>query len=237
MSGMRTYGKGGVLGLLLCGCLLVIGCREDGGGTEATSMPGVGSEFRTAVVMRDAAGAEQRSETLVRVSASNMIVEGKERVVQFAADTLSSLVCYELDGALSIYMKKGMVAGCEVDESWLRFPFGQAIPVDEELLVRQSILGDSSLSCLASWRAKPDGAETIVVNDSTYETLRSRGTFQVAEHGRGDTVWRSQNYVVWYAPTIGYAVREQITSLRITPTTIDTLGSSERSLLDYRRER
>lgn len=226
---MRTGLIGVIVSLLLAACGEEKVATVDGG----VVIPGVGSEFRTRIAdLTDSNGTE--TEVVVLVNASNMIVEGKERVVQFAADTLSSLVCYELDGALSIYMKKGTIAGCEVERAWLRFPFGEALPVEETLEVRRSGLSDEPVVCLASWTARAEGEETIGVNDSSYRTLRSVGEFRVAESsGENDTVWRTRRYEVWFAPEVGYAVQEKIGGYRITGDKVDTLGMTVRELLTY----
>ena len=116
-------------GLPVAGLLLLIlfgGCSD---ATEAqdpgsSKIPGVGSSFSTHIFFQNDSITLEDDVDVV-VGAADMIVEGKERVVQYVADTLSTLLCYELNGDISVYMKRATIAGCEVENTWLRFPFGE----------------------------------------------------------------------------------------------------------------
>ena len=192
------------------------GCSESEGSADrdGITMPGVGSSYQTHVSYGDGTSAPQEVDFEVVVSASDMIVEGKERVVQYVADTMTSLICYELGGDISLYMKRGEIAGCILEKTWLRFPFGESQPIQEVLTVTRSGLSEESGQCQASWNAQPTGEESVVVDGN-------------------DSTSRVRQYAVWFVPDIGYVVREEITSLRGGPTEFDTIGVSRRDLRSF----
>ena len=44
---------------------------------------------------------------------------------------------------------------------------------------------------------------------------------------------RVKGYKLWYAPELGYVVREHITSLQRVGDQVDTIGILERELMEY----
>ena len=225
-----------VIGILSILLLLsgTSGCSEPEGTAHADGVviPGVGSSYQTHVSFGDGSSALNEADFEVVVSASDMIVEGKERVVQYVADTMISLICYELGGDISLYMKRGEIAGCILEKTWLRFPFGESQPIQETLTVTRSGLSEESGRCEASWNAKPTGEEPVVVDGKEYTARMASAAFRVGpdEH---DSTSRVRQYDVWFVPEIGYVVREEITSLRGGPTTFDTVGVSRRDLRSF----
>ncbi len=223
-------------GLLLSGILIPLlgGCGEDAtesAATDGRKMPGVGSTFSTHVLFsEDSTSGEADFEVLV--TASDMIVEGKERVVQYVADTLSTLICYELNGDISLYMKKGVIAGCEVEKTWLRFPFGSSQKVEETLVVTRTDLDGGPKECQALWSAEPAGEEMMTIDGQEYRAERSIAQFIVGEDQ--DATRRARRYEILYAPQIGYVVQEEILSLRGPLDAPDTIGTSRRELREYR---
>lgn len=199
-------------------------------------MPGVGSRFTTHIFFEDDSTSLE-DEIDVVVGATDMIVEGKERVVQYVADTLSTLLCYELNGDISVYMKKGVIAGCQVENTWLRFPFGPEEPVEETLSVTRIDLLDGPKECLAVWRAESKGEEEVEVDGRRYRARRAIAEFVVggATGEENDSTARSRRYEVWYAPEIGYVVREEITSLLGPAALPDTIGFTRRELRKFDR--
>lgn len=221
--------------LLLSGLLMPLlgGCGEettDTGAIDGRSMPGVGSTFTTHALFREDTTSGEADFDVV-VTASDMIVEGKERVVQYVADTLSTLICYEINGDISLYMKKGVIAGCEVEKTWLRFPFGPSQKVEETLMVTRIDLDGGPKECQALWSAEPAGEEMITINGKEYRAERSIAQFIVGEDQ--DSTRRARRYEILYAPKIGYVVKEEIFSLRGRIDASDTIGTSRRELLDF----
>ena len=121
---------------------------------------GVGSTFNTHVVQGRTGETPMEGSFEVTVRATDMIVDGRERVAQFASDTITSLVCYEPNGDISFYMKKGAIAGCEVDNVWLRFPLGGGGEISETLPVMRRDASGAATQCLASWQASPAGVDS-----------------------------------------------------------------------------
>lgn len=227
-------------GLPVAALLLLIllgGCSD---ATEAedpgsSKIPGVGSTFSTHVYFQNDSVTLEDDVDVV-VGAADMIVEGKERVVQYVADTLSTLLCYELNGDISIYMKRGTIAGCEVENTWLRFPFGEQGLVEEKLRVTRIDLDGGPKECLATWRAEPNGEEVIAVNGHEYRTRKAVAEFIVGgETGDdlSDSAARVRRYEVWFSPQIGYVVREQITSTLGPLGALDTIGVTRRNLQTF----
>jgi hypothetical protein len=216
---------------LLGGCSDATEVQDSG----SSKIPGVGSTFSTHIFFQNDSLTLENDVDVV-VGAANMIVEGKERVVQYVADTLSALLCYELNGDISFYMKRGTIAGCEVENTWLRFPFGEQGLVEEKLRVTRIDLPGEPKECLATWRAEPNGEEVIAVNGHQYRTRRAVAEFIVGgESGDDitDTAARIRRYEVWFSPQIGYVVREQITSTIGPIGAVDTIGVSRRNLQSF----
>ena len=235
-KGADIIARGDAILLLLTGLLVwgVAGCgEEDASDTAATDsivIPGVGSTFSTYARFReDTVDGETAFDVVV--SASDMIVEGKERVVQYVADTLSTLIGYELNGDISLYMKKGVIAGCEVEKTWLRFPFGPSQKVEETLVVTRIDLEGGPKECLAFWNAEPAGRETITIAGKEYRADRSIAQFTVGEDQ--DSTRRARRYEILFAPAIGYVVQEEILSLRGRLEATDTIGTSSRELREF----
>ena len=213
---------GGTLLLLV----LLSGCSDgpevvDGG----LVIPGVGSMFTTQVMQQvGMENAPQEVSVRFSVQVTDMIVEGKERVVQFAADTLVSLVAYESNGDLSLYMEPGPFGRCQVPAGWLRVPFGGEEDVNDTLMTTEE--------CILVWSARPSGAERVVINGASLQTQKVSAELRVDEVGE-ESGYRCRKYTLWYAPELGYVVREHIVGLQGEGETVDTVGTSQRELTQY----
>lgn len=224
----------GILFLAGVAGFLLSACDESPGTVDAgMKVPGVGSTFSTHVVQGRNGETPVEGNFEVTVRATDMIVDGRERVAQFASDTATSLVCYEPNGDISFYMKKGTIAGCEVDNTWLRFPLGGSGGISEALPVMRRDATGAATQCLASWQASPAGEEEITVGTETVRAQKSIAQFQFGSDSPDDTITRSRRYTVWYAPELGYVVREEILSLQGVREPFDTIGFSRRELTRY----
>ncbi|MGE3802030.1 MAG: hypothetical protein AB7H80_13495 [Candidatus Kapaibacterium sp.] len=214
---------GGILLLII----LLSGCSDvpevvDGG----VSIPGVGSMFTTQVVQQVGADSPPAQTSMkFSVQVTDMIVEGKERVVQFAADTLVTLIAYETNGDLSLYMEAGMFGRCPISAGWLRVPFGGETEVNDTLLATEE--------CILVWSARPSGGERVVINGSSLQTQKVTAELRVDQSGEVPS-FRCRNYTLWYAPELGYVVREHIVAMEGEGERIDTIGTSQRELSTYK---
>lgn len=226
-----------IAGILLLGGMLggmFTACDDSPGTVDAgMKMPGVGSVFSTRVVQGRQGETTAEGSFDVTVRATDMIVDGRERVTQFASDTVNSLVCYEPNGDISFYMKKGTIAGCEVDNTWLRFPLGGNGEVSETLPVMRRDAAGTAIQCLASWQATPAGEEDVKVGSEVIRARKAIAEFQFGSDSPDDTLTRTRRYAIWYAPELGYVVREEILSLEGAHEPFDTVGFSRRELTRY----
>ena len=188
-------------------------------------VPSVGSQFTIQVIGGvGTEGALEQKEVTFSVQVADMILQGKEQVVQFAADTLISLIAYESNGDLSLYMYGGEIAGCRLEDNWLRLPCGSDEVVNTTLLTEDE--------CLVVWNARPSGGERVIINDSSYQTKKIHAELRFTDRSSGSNL-RTREYLIWYAPELGYVVREQIISLVHVNEQIDTIGLSERVLTEF----
>ncbi|MCB0713669.1 MAG: hypothetical protein KDD67_15175 [Ignavibacteriae bacterium] len=213
---------GGVLLLLT----LLSGCSDvpeivDGG----VSIPGVGSMFTTQVVQQVGADSPPVQTSMkFSVQVTDMIMEGKERVVQFAADTLVTLIAYETNGDLSLYMEPGAFGRCPVSAGWLRVPFGGEADVNDTLLTTED--------CILVWSARPLGVESVIINGLSLKTQKVVAELRADELGE-EAGFRCRKYTLWYAPELGYVVREHLIGLEGDNEQVDTIGTSQRELSEY----
>lgn len=158
------------------------------------------------------------------VQVTDMIVEGKERVVQFAADTLVTLIAYESNGDLSLYMKQGTFGDCPLPGGWLRVPFGGETEVSDTL--------EATEKCAVVWSARPSGSERVVIDGRSLETQRVTAELRSERLGE-EPGFYSRLYTLWYAPELGYVVREHLVGIAGHGEDVDTVGLSRRELKEY----
>lgn len=236
---------------LLLAALFPLGCSDTTNGTRTEPpMPGVGSVYSMAVTQSVLGIDSPARRTLdVTLRVSDMIFEGKEHVAQFAADTMISLIAYEPNGDLSIYLRRERIGPCIVDAQWLRLPFRGTDSVSDML---QCLPFPDSVRAgggdpVARWTARPAGAERITVQGKETEVMKVEAQLAIyADSAAAGPPLQSREYVLWYAPELGYTVRERLISLvhshegdsaegsvKGWGRRADTLGTSHRELIGY----
>lgn len=242
--------------VLLLAALFPLGCSDTANGTRAEpQMPKVGSVYSMAVtqsVLGIDSPAQRTLDVTLRVS--DMIFEGKEHVAQFAADTMISLIAYEPNGDLSIYLRRERIGPCIVDAQWLRLPFRGTDSVSDMLQCLpfpDSVRAGRGKNPVARWTARPAGTERITVQGKEMQVMKVEAQLAIyADSAAAGPPLQSREYVLWYAPELGYTVRERLVSLvhsheadsadRGADTSAkgagrraDTLGTSHRELIGY----
>ena len=208
--------------ILLAGCSSAPEVRDN-----SLHIPGVGSYFTSEIKHQVLDGVLKEETVKFSVQVKGMLVEGKEQVVQFAADTLLSLVAYESNGDLSLYISQGEFAGYQFDAAWLRFPFGGDQPITDTL--------STTDESVVVWNARPSGQEGVVIDGKSFQATMVFAELRAGKMSADGYVGgiARRTYKLWYAPELGYVVREHIVSLISHGDEIDTLGVSERKLTQY----
>ncbi len=207
--------------ILLGGCSSASEAEND-----SIEIPGVGSQFTSQVTHRVGSDGKLRQEVMkFSVQVAEMILEGKEQVVQFATDTLISLISYESNGDLSLYMSQGKFGTCQREPLWLLLRFGGGPSLTDTLVI--------SDECVVVWNGRPSGQERVVIDGESFETTRILAELKVyvAPGDVEDAGMHAREYKLWYAPELGYVVQEHITSLQRVGDQVDTIGISERELM------
>lgn len=214
------------------------GCDDTANGTEDSfRIPDVGSVY-TMNVTHSVLGSTQPTQSRLDVTlrVADMIFEGKEHVAQFSADTMISLIAYEPNGDLSIYLRRQRLGPNMIEGGWVRLPFRGT---DSLSVTLPSVPADTSAARTGNgfvrWAARPAGVERVVVQGKQIEARVVKAFLGVYSDSAAPV--QSREYTIWYAPDLGYAVREIVVSLvhsREGDTErADTLGSSTRELTAY----
>lgn len=234
--------------LLLCAAV-PFGCSDTANGARTEPpMPNVGSVY-TMSITQDVLGNDSPAQSTLDVTlrVADMIFEGKEHVAQFAADTMISLVAYEPNGDLSIYLHREQIGPCIVEAQWLRLPFRGADSLSELLrCIPVSVSGRESSHAQARWSARPAGIEKVLVQGKEVDAFKVEARLAIyADSSATTTPVQSREYVLWFAPDLGYTVREHLVSLIHTHENstaskekkpewrADTLGTSYREMTSY----
>lgn len=215
--------------------LLFTSCSGPSHNADMPMTPGVGSIF-VMEVLQEYTGIDSALKEELRVAArvTEMLFEGKEHVVQFAADTALSLMAYEPNGDISIYARQEYIGLCFVDGGWLRFPFGGESPVVDTLEGVPVSFADEIKNCLVTWTARPDGVEEVVIQGTEYSANRVQGELVVCTDSAGTVIpVQGLQFSTLYAPELRYVVRENIVSLSYTGEGLDTIGTSRRVLKSW----
>ncbi len=215
--------------------LCLLACSDSSNGLEEITTPHVGSIFVVDVSQHHVGTDSVLKQKLqVAVGVTEMVFEGKEHVVQFAADTILSLMAYESNGDISVYARQEYIGLCFVDGGWLRFPFGGQTVVSDTLTGVPVNFTDGVKNCMVTWNARPDSSEWVLIQGKEVEAKKVRGELVVCSDSAGTIVpLQGLEFSTAYAPELSYVVREEIVSLMYGAEGPDTLGTSRRVLTSW----
>ncbi|MEO5930708.1 MAG: hypothetical protein ABIR47_12300 [Candidatus Kapaibacterium sp.] len=227
---------------------LVGGCTDtpaSPSGNSTTITPAKqGSTFTSYEYSKDSLGqVEQGSQDTVvsTIAKTGLTIGGKSDVnmmigVKKSGETDTTYFRYESNGDLSLYFDASDSSSDTppIQAAWIALPFASKTPMNVTLVdtaTSDSTLGAGRFTVTSS--AVQTGTENITVGSETLSAEKVQWKFDISSKFGLFGLAQSVTSTMWFAPKIGFIVKqEQITSAGI-PGFLSVSGSSYQNLVSY----